>query len=137
MMSSRPIAVISDEATDSALRRLLFDASDDLDDLMVLCKADITTKNEKKQKRYIRNFELVEQKIKDVEERDRIRNFQPPISGEEIMEVFDLQPCKEIGVIKTAIKDAILEGEIENNYNSAYNFMLDLGKKLNLKPIKQ
>ena len=104
---------------------------------MVLCKADITTKNEKKQKRYIRNFELVEQKIKDVEERDRIRNFQPPISGEEIMEVFDLQPCKEIGVIKTAIKDAILEGEIENNYNSAYNFMLDLGKKLNLKPIKQ
>lgn len=137
MMSSRPIAVISEEATDSALRRLLFDASDDLEDLLVLCKADITTKNKKKQKRYIRNFELVEQKIKDVEERDRIRNFQPPISGEEIMEVFDLQPCKEIGVIKTAIKDAILEGEIENNYNSAYNFMVDLGKKLNLKPIKQ
>ncbi len=137
MMSSRPIAVVADDATDSALRRLLFDANDDLEDLMILCKADITTKNEKKQKRYIRNFELVEQKIKDVEERDRIRNFQPPITGEQIMELYDLEPCKEIGIIKNAIKEAILEGEIENNYNSAYNYMLDLGKKLNLKSIKQ
>ena len=136
LLSSRPIAVISEEATDSAIRRLLFDAGEDLEDLMTLCKADITTKNEKKQKRYIRNFELVETKIKDVEERDRIRNFQPPITGEQIMEIFDLQPCKEIGVIKNAIKEAILEGEIENNYNSAYNYMVELGKKLNLKTIK-
>lgn len=136
LLSSRPIAVISEEATDSAIRRLLFDAGEDLEDLMTLCKADITTKNEKKQKRYIRNFELVETKIKDVEERDRIRNFQPPITGEQIMEIFDLQPCKEIGIIKNAIKEAILEGEIENNYNSAYNYMVELGKKLNLKTIK-
>ncbi|WP_395092062.1 CCA tRNA nucleotidyltransferase [Vaginella massiliensis] len=136
MMSSRPIAVISEEATDSAIRRLLFDAGDSLEDLMTLCKADITTKNEKKQKRYIRNFELVEEKIKDVEERDRIRNFQPPISGETIMELYGLAPCKEVGILKNAIKEAILDGEIENNYNSAYNYMVEYGKNLNLKTIK-
>lgn len=132
MMSSRPIAVVDDDATDSALRRLLFDAGEDFEDLIKLCKADITTKNERKQKRFKQNFELVEQKIKDVEERDRVRNFQPPITGEQIMEMFDLKPCKEVGIIKNAIKEAILEGEVENNYNSAYNYVVELGKKLNL-----
>ncbi|WP_333661238.1 CCA tRNA nucleotidyltransferase [Chishuiella changwenlii] len=134
MMSSRPIAVVTDDATDSALRRLLFDAGEDFDDLITLCKADITTKNEKKQKRFKQNFEVVEQKIKDVEERDRVRNFQPPITGEEIMEIFDIQPGKEIGILKNAIKEAILEGEVENNYNSALKFVINLGKDLNLEP---
>ena len=132
MMSSRPIAVVDEGATDSALRRLLFDAGEDFEDLITLCKADITTKNERKQKRFKQNFELVEQKIKDVEERDRVRNFQPPITGEQIMEMFDLKPCKEIGILKNAIKEAILEGEVENNYNSAYNYVVELGKSLNL-----
>ena len=132
MMSSRPIAVVDDYATDSALRRLLFDAGEDFEDLIILCKADITTKNERKQKRFKQNFELVEQKIKDVEERDRVRNFQPPITGEQIMEMFDLKPCKEVGIIKNAIKEAILEGVVENSYDSAYNYVVDLGKKLNL-----
>lgn len=134
MMSSRPIAVVTDDATDSALRRLLFDTGEDFDDLITLCKADITTKNEKKQKRFKQNFEVVEQKIKDVEERDRVRNFQPPISGEEIMEIFDIQPGKEIGILKNAIKEAILEGDVENNYNSALKFVINLGKDLNLEP---
>jgi len=132
MMSSRPIAVVTDDATDSALRRLLFDAGEDFDDLITLCKADITTKNERKQKRFKQNFEVVEQKIKDVEERDRVRNFQPPISGEEIMKIFDIQPGKEIGILKNAIKEAILEGEVENNYNSALEFVINMGKDLNL-----
>jgi len=134
MMSSRPIAVVTDEATDSSLRRLLFDAGDDFDDLITLCKADITTKNAKKQKRFKQNFEVVEQKIKDVEERDRVRNFQPPISGEQIMEIFDIQPGREIGILKNAIKEAILEGEVENNYNSALEFVINMGKDLNLEP---
>ncbi|WP_291060435.1 MULTISPECIES: CCA tRNA nucleotidyltransferase [unclassified Empedobacter] len=134
MMSSRPIAVVTDDATDSALRRLLFDAGEDFDDLITLCKADITTKNERKQKRFKQNFEVVERKIKDVEERDRVRNFQPPISGEEIMKIFDIQPGKEIGILKNAIKEAILEGEVENNYNSALEFVINMGKDLNLEP---
>ena len=134
MMSSRPIAVVTDDATDSALRRLLFDAGEDFDDLITLCKADITTKNEKKQRRFKQNFEVVEQKIKDVEERDHVRNFQPPISGEQIMEIFDIQPGKEIGILKNAIKEAILEGEVENNYNSALEFVINRGKDLNLEP---
>lgn len=134
MMSSRPIAVVTDDATDSALRRLLFDAGEDFDDLITLCKADITTKNERKQKRFKQNFEVVEQKIKDVEERDRVRNFQPPISGEQIMKIFDIQPGKEIGILKNAIKEAILEGEVENNYNSALEFVINMGKDLNLEP---
>lgn len=132
-LSSRPISLIDENVTDSALRRLLFDAGDDLDDLIKLCKADITTKNLKKQKRFKENFVLVEAKIKEVEERDKVRNFQPPISGEEIMETFDLKPCKEVGVIKNAIKEAILDGEIENNYESAFKYMLELGNKLYLK----
>src|SRR5690554_2590695 len=132
-LSSRPISLIDENVTDSALRRLLFDAGDDLDDLIKLCKADITTKNPKKQKRFKENFVLVEAKIKEVEERDKVRNFQPPISGEEIMETFDLKPCKEVGMIKNAIKEAILDGEIENNYESAFKYMLELGNKLYLK----
>lgn len=132
-LSSRPISLIDENVTDSALRRLLFDAGDDLDDLIKLCKADITTKNLKKQKRFKENFVLVEAKIKEVEERDKVRNFQPPISGEEIMETFDLKPCKEVGIIKNAIKEAILDGEIENNYESAFKYMLELGNKLYLK----
>ena len=134
MMSSRPIAVVTDDATDSALRRLLFDAGEDFDDLITLCKADITTKNEKKQRRFKQNFEVVEQKIKDVEERDHLRNFQPPISGEQIMQLFDIKPGKEIGILKNAIKEAILEGEVENNYNSALEFVINMGKELNLVP---
>lgn len=133
-LSSRPIALIDENVTDAALRRLLFDAGDDFDDLITLCKADITTKNEKKQKRFKSNFILVEQKIKEVEERDRIRNFQPPISGEEIMDIFGLTPCKEVGIIKNAIKEAILDGEIENEYASARKYMFELGKKLYLTP---
>lgn len=132
-LSSRPIALIDENVTDSALRRLLFDAGDDLEDLIQLCKADITTKNAYKQKRFKENFILVEAKIKEVEERDKVRDFQPPISGEEIMETFDLKPCKEVGLIKNAIKEAILDGEIENNYESAFKYMLELGNKLYLK----
>lgn len=132
-LSSRPISLIDENVTDSALRRLLFDAGDDLEDLLKLSKADITTKNARKQKRFKENFVLVETKIKEVEERDRVRDFQPPISGEEIMETFDLKPCKEVGLIKNAIKEAILDGEIENKYESAYKYMLELGKKLYLK----
>ncbi len=134
LLSSRPISLIDENVTDSALRRLLFEAGEDFEDLITLCKADITTKNEKKQKRFKANFSIVEQKIKEVEERDKVRNFQPPVSGEEIMETFGIQPCKEVGLIKNAIKEAILEGEIENNYESALKYMMELGKKLYLNP---
>jgi len=134
MLSSRPIALIDENVTDSALRRLLYDAGDDFEDLFVLCKADITTKNEKKQQRFKKNFILVEQKIREVEERDRIRNFQPPVSGEEIMNIFGIGPGREIGIIKNSIKEAILEGEIKNDRESALNYMFELGKKLYLTP---
>jgi len=131
LLSSRPI-ILADEVTDSALRRLIFDAGDDIEDLMIHCEADITTKNPKKFKKYLNNFKLVRQKIKEVEARDSIRNFQPPVTGEIIMETFNLRPSKEIGILKEAIKEAILEGEINNDFDEAYHFMLKKAKQMGL-----
>ncbi len=131
-LSSRPIALISDDASDSALRRLLFDAGEDLEDLFTLCKADITTKNASKQKKFKKNFEYVAQKIKEVEEKDQVRNFQPPISGEEIMQLFNLKPSREIGILKEKVKEAILEGDIENNHEQAKAFVIEEAKKLGI-----
>lgn len=131
-LSSRPIALITDDASDSALRRLLFDAGENLEDLFTLCKADITTKNSRKQERFKKNFEYVAVKIKEVEEKDHVRNFQPPISGEEIMEMFQLKPGREIGVLKEKVKEAILEGEINNDKEEATKFVIAEAEKLGL-----
>jgi tRNA nucleotidyltransferase (CCA-adding enzyme) len=135
MMSSRPIVISEKFVTDSAVRRLVFDAGQDVEKLMTLCEADITTKNAAKFKKYHNNFEIVRLKIVEVEERDSIRNFQPPISGEQIMEIFNLKPCREIGVLKEAVKEAILEGEIENNYEAALKFVIKKSFDIGIKKI--
>jgi tRNA nucleotidyltransferase (CCA-adding enzyme) len=128
LLSSRPIAIVDDDVTDSAVRRLIFDTGDHLDDLMMLCEADITTKNTNRYRKYHNNFKVVRNRIQEVEERDKIRNFQPPVSGKEIMETFQIEPCREVGEIKAKIKEAILDGDIPNDYEAAFQYMLKEGE---------
>lgn len=131
----RPINIADEEVTDSAVRRLLFDAGNDIDDLMMLCEADITSKNERRKQNFYANYQLVRQKLIDLEEKDRIRNFQPPVDGKEIMRIFDLQPCQEIGALKSALKDAILDGVVPNEHEAALEFILKRAAKMGLSPI--
>ena len=132
-----PIAIADDIVTDSAVRRLLFEAGDDIDDLMTLCEADITSKNEQRKKNFLENFRIVRQKLVDIEEKDRIRNFQPPVDGDEIMRLFNLKPCREIGTLKTALKDAILDGKVPNEHEAALTFVLHKAAQMGLQPVAQ
>ncbi len=136
-MHMRPIVIADEEVTDSAVRRLLFDAGEDIDDLMLLCECDITSRNEKRKQQFINNFHAVRQKLKDIEEKDRIRNFQPPVDGDEIMRLFNLQPCSLVGTLKSSIKDAILDGKIPNDHDAAYAYMLEKAASMGLKPLSE